>query len=226
MRPAAAGHDQSFRIEKIDATTRLELFEELANLHANSIHGGIMEALGPDFLASFYRQLSKGDEVLMYAARRDHKTIGFVAGSVNVMRSLRNIGVIGFAKLAIAGGSNAWQPRLFRAALQTIGYFFRRTEGRIVGTSKEASDPARAELLAIAVAEEARGQGVGKSLVNALEQELQSHGRRRGYFVSTNEDEIGSNAFYRATGFTFVGQKRHHDLMLNVYKKDFEQCSN
>jgi ribosomal protein S18 acetylase RimI-like enzyme len=212
---------QAVRIERIDAATEPELFQQLASLHARSIHGGIMEALGPNFLTLFYQQLSKCNEILMYAARRDERTLGFVAGSVNVMRSVTNIGVIGFAKLALAVCANAWRPNLIRKALQTIGYFFRRTEGGAANPAAvEASNPARSELLAIAVTEEARGQGIGKSLVNALERELQNRGDPRSYFVSTNQDEFGSNAFYQAAGFTLVGQKRHHDLKLNVYKKE------
>jgi ribosomal protein S18 acetylase RimI-like enzyme len=227
MRTTEEGLHQAYSIERLNASTPPELFQQLANLHVNSIHGGILEALGPNFLASLYQQLSKHNEVLMYAARRDSTTIGFVAGSVNVIRSLKNIGFIGMVKLAAATSANAWRPSLLKKALQTVRYFFHRTGDSVSDLAgAEAADPARSELLAIAVAEEARGQGVGRSLVTGLEQGLQNQGGRSGYFVSTNEDEIGSNAFYRAAGFTLVGQKRHHDLMLNVYKKEFEQWRN
>jgi ribosomal protein S18 acetylase RimI-like enzyme len=213
----------SVQIEKLHAASPVELFQQLANLHVNSIHGGILEALGPHFLTSLYQQLSKRNEVLMYAARRDHKTIGFVVGSVNLMDSVKNIGVFGFAKLAFAGCASVWRPSLLLKILQTAGYFFRRTDAATQdSTIDEASDPARSELLAIAVAEERRGQGVGRSLIDALERDLHDRSDRSEYFVSTNQNEIGSNIFYRAAGFTLVGQKRHHDLTLNVYKKELE----
>lgn len=212
---------QTFRIERLGPASPAARFQQMAKLHVESIHGGIMEALGPHFLACLYEQLSRRSEVLMYAARRDQQTIGFVAATINLLDSLKNIGVVGLVRLALAGAANLWRPRLLKKVFQTAGYFFRRIySGNAARLIEDASDPERSELLAIAVAENARGQGIGTSLVYALEKDLQNRGRRREYFVSTNCDETGSNAFYRAAGFTFVGQKRHHELILNVYKKE------
>jgi len=214
---------QTFRIERLGPASPAERFQQLAKLHVESIHGGIMEALGPRFLASLYHQMSRRSEVLMYAARRDQQTIGFVAATINLMDSLRSIGVIGLVRLALTGAANLLRPRLLKKAFQTAGYFFRGIDsGETARLMEDASDPERSELLAIAVAENARGQGIGTSLVGALERDLQNRSRRHEYFVSTNCDQTGSNAFYRATGFTLVGQKRHHDLMLNVYKKELK----
>jgi ribosomal protein S18 acetylase RimI-like enzyme len=209
-----------YRIEKIGAGAPSALFRQLAMLHVDSIHGGIMETLGVDFLASLYRRLSKDNDVLIYVAQRDSKIIGFVAGSANLVASVRKIGLIGLLRLALIVCANMWRPKLLQKVLHTAGYFFRRTAEANDADSMDAADPARSELLAIAVAEQARGEGVGRSLVNALEEGLQHEGGRSRYFVSTNREEIGSNAFYRAAGFTLVGQKPHHDLMLNVYKKE------
>jgi ribosomal protein S18 acetylase RimI-like enzyme len=213
----------TFLIERLGPASPAERFRQLAKLHVESIHGGIMEALGPQFLASLYEQLSRRSEVLMYAAQRDRQTVGFLAATINLMDSLRNIGLIGLVRLALAGAANLWRPRLLKKVFQTTGYFFRGIGcGDTARLIEEASDPERSELLAIAVAKEARGQGIGTSLVDALERDLQRQGRRHQYFVSANCDETGSNAFYRTAGFTLVGQKRHHDLMLNVYKRELE----
>jgi ribosomal protein S18 acetylase RimI-like enzyme len=222
-RAMEASLHQTFRIERLGPASPAERFHQLAKLHVESIHGGIMEALGPHFLASLYQQLSRRSEVLMYAARRDQQTIGFVAGTFNLMDSLTNIGVIGLVRLALTGAANLWRPRLLKKVFQTAGYFFRGIDrGDTARSMEDASDPERSELLVIAVAEDARGQGIGTSLVDALEKDFQNRGAGHEYFVSTNCDEIESNAFYRTAGFTLVGQKRHHDLMLNVYKKELE----
>ncbi len=221
MHSTDARLDGACRIEKLDASTPAQSFRMLAELHFNSIHGGVMEALGPNFLTAFYEQLSKGRDVLMYAAQRDRKTVGFVAGTLNLARSIKGIGFLGMARLTLAGCTGLWRPSLLKRVFQTFAYFFRPTYGSTDDMAKvQAANPERSELLAIAVAKEARGQGIGKSLVEALERDLRNHGLRRTYFVSTKRDEIGSNAFYRAAGFTLIGQKRHHDLTLNVYKRD------
>lgn len=219
--PAADVLERTYRIERVNASTTRGLFQQLAKLHIDSIHGGILEALGPNFVMSLYRQLARGSDVLMFAALQEGRAIGFVTGSSNVRRSLRNIGIAGFGALAVAACASAWQPSLLWKVLRTARYFIRRTDGSPAGSVADgASEPARSELLAIAVAEEARGLGVGTALMTALEQQFQDCANAGEYFVSTNREEIGSNAFYRASGFTLVGLKRHHDLMLNIYKKE------
>jgi ribosomal protein S18 acetylase RimI-like enzyme len=212
---------QTFRVEKLDSRAPRRMFRELAKLHIDSIHGGIMEALGEPFLASLYNQLSKQEEVFTYLAVRDHAIIGFVVGTINVGSLIRRIGWFGMARLALAAYANVWRPHVLRKALQTLGYFFRRPNGRIVeDVVSETADRVRAELLAIAVAAEARGQGVGRTLVENLEGAFLNWSDATRYFVSTNREEIGSNAFYRSAGFKLIGQKPHHDLILNVYQKD------
>jgi ribosomal protein S18 acetylase RimI-like enzyme len=220
MMPAVEALERAYRIERLDGFTSRALFQQVAHLHIDSIHGGIMEALGPNFVASLYRQLVGRSDALIFIAFREGRTIGFVAGSSNVRRSLQNIGLAGFGALAAAACASAWRPSILWKIFRTAGYFFRRTEDPAAGSVADgASDPARAELLAIAVATEARGLGVGSALVTALEQQFQDCAAASEYFVSTNREETGSNAFYRASGFTLVGLKRHHDLMLNIYKK-------
>jgi ribosomal protein S18 acetylase RimI-like enzyme len=186
------------------------------------IHKGVLEALGPEFVATVYRELSRNQGVLLYAAFREAKLVGFLAGSPNVRRSLRAMGMTGAFRIGARALLQVWRPRLFKQMLQSAGYFFHRP--KVVETPLSAELPAgdHAELLAIAVGLEMQGQGVGRSLIDAFEHDLRKAGHIRRYFVSTNSQEVGSNAFYQAAGFTLVGQKPHHELVLNVYKKDFD----
>ena len=216
---------RTYQVERVDAFASRELFRQVARLHVDSIHSGIMEALGPNFVATVYQQLSKQPDVVTFVAIRDGEVLGFVTGSSNTADLLKKLGLRGGLRLAFAACTNAWRPRLARKGLQTLQYFFRPTsEASATETGASKPDHAHAELLAIAVAEEARDQGVGKALVRAFEDELQSHGSARDYFVTTNEEEVGSNAFYLRSGFVLLGKRPHHDLVLNVYKKELTPC--
>jgi ribosomal protein S18 acetylase RimI-like enzyme len=215
---------QTYRIEKLDSRTPPQLFCELAKLHIDSIHGGIIESLGEPFLASLYHQLSKQEAVFTYVAVRDDAIIGFVVGTIEIRGLIQNIGWVGMARLALLAYGKLWRPNVLRKALQTLGYFFRRPNALIFHDAvAEAAKLGHAELLAIAVAAEARGQGVGRTLVENLESAFLNWSDATKYFVSTTREEVASNAFYRSAGFKLIGQKPHHDLILNVYQKDLER---
>ena len=211
----------SYRVERVPASAPPELFRELGNIHVGLIRKGVLEALGPEFVAAVYRELSRDKGLLIYAAFREAKLVGFLAGSMNVMRSFRAMGAAGGLRIAARAFLQLWRPRLFKQVLQSAGYFFHRPDAAAMGASANASARDHAELLAIAVAPEMHRHGVGKSLVNAFEDDLRKADHVRRYFVSTNSVEVASNAFYQAAGFTLIGQKPHHDLVLNVYIKNF-----
>jgi ribosomal protein S18 acetylase RimI-like enzyme len=210
----------SHRIERIAGSAPLELFQELGNLHVSLIHKGVLEALGPRFVSAVYRELSRDKGLLIYAAFKETELVGFLAGSVNVMRSLRALGVAGVLRIGTKALGQLWRPRLLKQVLQSAGYFFHRPDTKAPDSSVDPATAGHAELLAIAVAPEMQGQGVGKSLISAFEEDLRKSGDIRRYFVSTNSAEAGSNAFYQAAGFALSGQKPHHDLVLNVYVKN------
>jgi ribosomal protein S18 acetylase RimI-like enzyme len=211
----------SYCIERVSASAPSDLFRELGNIHVDLIRKGVLEALGPEFVAAVYRELTRDKGLLLYVVFREAKLVGFLAGSTNVIRSLRAMGAAGGLRIAARAFVQLWRPRLFKQVLQSAAYFFHRPKTGATRASADGSVRDHAELLAIAVAPEMQGHGVGKSLINAFEDDLQKAGNIQRYFVSTNSVEIGSNAFYQATGFTLIGQKPHHDLVLNVYMKDF-----
>ena len=211
----------SHRVESVAASAPPELFRELGDIHVSLIRKGVLEALGPEFVATVYRELSRDKGLLIYAAFREAKLVGFLAGSMNVKRSLRAMGAAGALRIGARALLQLWRPRLLKQMLQSAGYFFHPPSAGTMRASADAAAGDHAELLAIAVAPEMQGRGGGKSLVGAFEDDLRNAGDIRRYFVSTNSVEVGSNAFYQAAGFTLIGQKPHHDLVLNVYMKDF-----
>jgi ribosomal protein S18 acetylase RimI-like enzyme len=207
------------QIERVEPSASPALFRALGELHVAAIHEGILEALGARFVGTLYRLLSKDPGVSLYVARCEGMLVGFLAGSRNVSRSLRTIGLLGFVRLGFCAAPRLCRPLLLKQIIAAAGYFGKSTTAAQDQPITNDSTKDRSELLAIAVAENAQGKGIGKSLVHAFEEDLQKAGHVGRYFVSTNSTEIGSNAFYRSTGFELFGQKPHHRLLCNVYAK-------
>jgi len=106
--------------------------------------------------------------------------------------------------------------------IETLLYPFRSSPGKNTA-SKALLLPA--ELLSVAVAENARGQGVGKRLVDVFEDLLLEWGYGTEYRVVTHEADPDSNSFYSSLGFRRAGSFRHHDHIMSAYIKDSRSSS-
>ncbi|WP_181407055.1 GNAT family N-acetyltransferase [Cylindrospermopsis raciborskii] len=84
--------------------------------------------------------------------------------------------------------------------------------------SSSDSISSSAELLSIAVDQKYTRKGHATLLVLAFEQQLLKWNIKE-YVVMTNSKEVDSNAFYIDREFHLVGTKKHHSLVLNIYKK-------
>jgi ribosomal protein S18 acetylase RimI-like enzyme len=102
-------------------------------------------------------------------------------------------------------------PKLLKAAvwkrcLETLRYPF------VIGSSTGS----RAELLSVAVSDSARGHGIGKELIRAVDQQLGQLGVTE-YAVVTYAPDVRSNGFYRAAGFNLAGSFVHHGKPMNRF---------
>jgi ribosomal protein S18 acetylase RimI-like enzyme len=163
----------------------------VARLHASSITEGFLPRLGPRFLSRLYRCIA-GDphSFLFIAEAEDGETSGMIAGTEDVhalyRRFLRRDGVIAAAVAAPRVLRNA------RAVLETWRY------GR-----SEVDDLPTAELLAVAVDEGARGHGLGRALVAALNVEFERRGTAATKVV-VGADNSGALQLYRGSGYREV----------------------
>lgn len=207
-----------FVLRRLGGADSRRYFEQIANLHTDLIHGGILPLLGPAFLATLYREIATSRWSSVHAAMQNDTVVGFIAGTLDIWRCMAGFSITGYASLASRVIMRLWRPVIAWKVLDSFAYPFRKSSA---ADSAPMPMKHRAELLAIAVSPQAQGTGVGKALVLAFEETLR--GKISQYSVTTNTVEAQSNAFYSAMGFTSVGEKRHHDLLVKVYSKQLGQ---
>lgn len=165
-----------------------------AALHAGQIHEGFLASLGPRFLGRLYRRVPRVPGSFLLVLETEGRAVGFLAGSVDVGDLYRAFLVRDGARAVLdCAGRLVRSPR---RVLETLRH----------GTS---SEPAEAELLAVAVDPTARGLGGGNMLVEGFLTEIARRGRSTADVVvaSGNAPAI---ALYRRTGFAVVERFELH----------------
>jgi ribosomal protein S18 acetylase RimI-like enzyme len=167
--------------------------------------------LGSDFMMAFYRSfLDEEIGFCLLACRVEGRVLGFIAGSTDVRAQYRHfysrhIPMIALAAVRQMRRAPGFGLRLlgyWRRAADVLLYILRRVGGR-----RSAPPPASAPTLClvfIAVAEEARGLGVGGALLAPFEEEA----RRRGCTaieVRADARNDGARRFYERFGFAVEG---------------------
>ena len=166
-----------------------------ARLHAEEIGEGFLSSLGPRFLTLLYQRVVRWPRSFLLVAEDGGSVVGHAAATEDVGRLYRQF----LLKDGLAAAAAA-APRLvkgWRSALETLRY-----------PAGQAQLP-RAELLAVAVAAECRGRGIGRALVTAANEELVRRGvaDARVVVAAHNEPAI---ALYRSSGFQRAGTIQVH----------------
>lgn len=203
-----------------------DVFRQIAALHVREIHHGLLPLLGLRFMTRMYYEMSRAPRTGVWAATEGGSVLGFIAGCADVGQMYRAMllrrGPV-FGMLALRG---MFSVTVLRKLPSMFLYPFR------VGKTSEQPDAPKthaptthAELLAIAVDQQAHRRGLGRGLVEAFEQGLRDWNVRGAYQVTTNVEESASNQFYRKLGFDPYGTIRHHDLTLQRYTKQVPPVS-
>ena len=169
----------------------------VAALHADRIGEGFLSSLGPGFLGRLYqRVLRSEDGFLLVATGPDSgRVLGFVAGVASVGGLYRRF----ILRDGLVAGVLA-APRLVRAVprvLETLRY------------PAATGDLPDAEILAVAVAADATGAGLGRALVHAGTDAFTQRGVTAAKVVTTADNDAAL-AMYHACGFaTTAGVEVH-----------------
>ena len=129
----------------------------LAQLHVAGISSGFLSSLGAGFLTHLYRAIIRSRGSVAFVARTAQgRVVGFVAGTEDTSATYRAFLLSGDAvRAVVAAFVNLIRPSVVRGAIETLRY-------------GGDNDSAKAELLSMVVAPEARGQGLGQKLGDAL----------------------------------------------------------
>lgn len=170
----------------------------LATLHRQSLPDSFLPSLGDQFLRRLYRALASDPEAVTLVAERASRVIGFATAVPSVRafyhRFYRRHGLAA----ALVAAPRILRPGMLRRVRQTAGY---------PATAESLPD---AELLAIAVAADQRGTGVGRILADGVLEGLARNGVAN-VKVLVPADNEQANHFYERVGFRHVTQMALHD---------------
>ncbi len=191
----------------------------VAHLHMGEIHHGVLPLFGQGFLARLYYELDQLPRTSVWCAVNSGKIYGFVAGCADVRKSYLHLFVKAGIPLLLLTGRSLIRLPVALKVLTVAAYPFQNYIEVDSKSKQKRNSETNAEILAIAVDQRFRRQGVAKKLIFAFEESLKKWNVKGFYKVATNIAETDSNAFYRSMGFEIVGQKKHHDLILQMYQK-------
>ncbi|MGH2554327.1 MAG: GNAT family N-acetyltransferase [Actinomycetota bacterium] len=170
----------------------------LATLHRQSLPDSFLPSLGDRFLRRVYRALADDPEAVTLVAEQASGVVGFAAAVPSVRAFYRRFYRRHGVPAALAAVPRLLRPETLRRARQTAGY------------PASARSLPEAELLAIAVAADQRGTGVGKALGDQVLQGLAGRGVAE-VKVLVASDNDPANLFYQRMGFRPATQLSLHD---------------
>jgi glycosyltransferase involved in cell wall biosynthesis/ribosomal protein S18 acetylase RimI-like enzyme len=179
---------------------RAEDATSLARLHRESLPGSFLPTLGDRFLRRMYRALADDRGAVALVAEQDGDVLGFATG-------------------VVSGRGFSW--RFYRRhaipALPTLLPRLVHTDvsRRVLESARHAARPDRPtlpdpELVSIAVAAEARGRGIGRSLAGEVVSGLEDLGASEVKVV-VGADNAPGNDLYARMGFRYRTRIALHD---------------
>lgn len=160
--------------------------EALAALHAQRIGEGFLVTLGHRFLARLYRRIARSPGSVLLVAEADGRVVGFVAATTSTRRLYAE-----FLRHDAVPAALAAAPAVLRApmrAWETLRY----------GAGHD--DLPAAEVLSIAVADDASGRGIGGALLAAALDALAQEGAAEARVVTAVGNDAAL-AMYERAGF-------------------------
>ena len=186
----------------------VEHAQRVARLHCSCLTG-LLSQLGPGASRAFYAGCARAESATAFVCLEEGEIRGFVLGSVCPGRLKRE--VVRLNPLGILSGICIGVLRR-PAALRWLVKSFR-------GPDEGSYDAEAPELTYLAVAEERRGSGIGRRLVEAFTAAMGNAGVPV-YELSVDADNRPAAVFYERLGFLPAGRYREFGVLHRRYRLD------
>ena len=183
-----------------------EDFPCVARLHSESIPEGFLSTLGLRFLSYLYRGISKAPLSGVFVAKNQTTVLGFAAYTANAPACYRWVLARWIIPLLVFAHPHVLRLSFWKKSFETLKYL----------SAEPRTRHSLAELLAIAVSKSARGSGIGRKLIAAMEAEFRQRNVTE-YLVITHAVDVRSNSFYQACGFQWKRSLMSHGKPMNEY---------
>jgi len=177
---------------------------DVAQIHLKSLKGAFLSELGIDFLVEVYYGILRSKHAVCYVYREKSKVVGFIAGTRDTKKFFRDVfrmKGLRFASIIIVKALK--KPKIVYYGMQSLLY-------------PSTSTDVDGELLSIAVLDESRNKGVGKKLVERLNDYFKDEGIK-GLKVTVEKDNVKANRFYKKMGFRYSSAFTLYGREMNLY---------
>lgn len=167
--------------------------DSIVEIHLQSFNNFFLTSLGKRFLRTFYKSCIKSNEtVSVVCYDESDEMLGFAMGSTKAE---------GFYKRLLLNNIPAFSLEAIRLLFTKPGALVRLTYN-LTKSGESESDIDHAELLSIATLPEAKGQGIGKQLIEAFESRLRERGSNLVSLTTDYYDNDSVVGFYIKSGYT------------------------
>ena len=162
-------HNMEITIIRLEEHHSAQLFLDVAKLHIRQISQGVLSRLGPKLLARIYREIALQSGSGLWVALDGTTVAGFISGCSDTRTTFRKVILRTLVALAMFAAGMLIRFRLMQF-LRIMLYPLRK------GTASSHAIPVctgiRGELLSVVVNDDYQKRGLGKLLLDTMEESM------------------------------------------------------
>jgi len=182
----------------VQHNNKLNLYEDVADLHLSSLKYGFLPTLGKKFLKLMYRCIDESKDSVLITIYDKNILKGYVSASLG-KRSTYKLMLIHPIKLFLVLFQILYKPKKFLKVVNIVLHM----------KSKKRSNYPQEELLSIAVNHEYRRQGVAEQLYKELIEYFKNN-NVKNFTIIVGKD-LEANFFYKKIGAVISDEIRVHN---------------